>query len=59
MDLNRQELQEIREAALEGELTCENELWKRAYRDLQDVADRLDAMRARCEGPVQDEDHLI
>ena len=44
-----QELRDTANGMCEGNL---NPLWVRAYKDLADAADRLDAMQARCEVPL-------
>ena len=45
----REELQDIRERAVENAEAVKNNHWKRAYKQLADAADRLDAMEARTE----------
>ncbi len=49
MDFEREELRNIREKAVEQAISCPNNHWTRAYKQLADAADRLDAMMARCE----------
>lgn len=43
----RSNLQELRDAAAELAVEIPNEHWKRAYLNLSDAADKLDAMEAR------------
>jgi hypothetical protein len=45
--LTREMLQGIRDDALELGNNIPNENWQRAYKQLADAADRLDAMEAR------------
>lgn len=44
---SREVLQGIRDDAWDIAKEIPNEIWQRAYRQLADVADRLDAMEAR------------
>lgn len=46
----REQLQDIRDKAEDAANTVKNIHWQRAYRDLADAADKLDAMEARTEG---------
>ena len=45
----REELREIRNRAVKCAETVANNYWKRAYKQLADATDRLDAMEARTE----------
>lgn len=46
-DFTREELQGIERKALNMSYESLNEFWQRAYRNLADACDRLDAMMAR------------
>lgn len=48
-EFTREELQGIRNKAVENAEAVPNNHWQRAYRQLADAADRLDAMEARTE----------
>lgn len=48
-DFDRKELQELRQRAEEHAESIPNNHWKRAYEQLTDALDRLDAMEARTE----------
>ena len=48
-DFEREELQEMRDRAVDNAEIVANNHWKRAYKQLADAADRLDAMIARTE----------
>jgi len=52
--LNREELQDIRDAATWMALSVTNNHWRRAYKQLADAAGRLDAMEARTEKKNED-----
>ena len=45
----REELRDIRNEAVKCSEAVQNNHWQRAYRQLADAADRLDAMEARTE----------
>ena len=45
----RKELQDTRNKAIDNAESVPNNHWKRAYKQLADAADRLDAMEARTE----------
>ncbi len=49
VDFEREELQDIRKKAVKNAGSRANNLWTRAYKQLVDAADRLDAMMARSE----------
>ena len=46
---SREKLQELRKEAKNSATYVANDVWKRAYLQLMDAADRLDAMMARTE----------
>ena len=48
-DFEREELQAIRDKAVENAEHVANNHWRRAYKQLADAADKLDAMEARTE----------
>jgi hypothetical protein len=48
-DFEREELQDIRDKAVISAEGVPNNHWQRAYKQLADAADKLDAMMARCE----------
>lgn len=48
-EFEREELQGIRDKAVENAEHVADNHWKRAYKQLADAADRLDAMEARTE----------
>ena len=48
-EFTREELQNIREKAVDNAESVANNHWKRAYKQLADAVDRLDAMEARTE----------
>lgn len=54
-DFTREELQEIRAKAVNNAEAVANNHWKRAYKQLADATDRLDAMMARTEDKEPDE----
>ncbi len=54
-NFTRKELQELRERAVGHAKSVPNNHWQRAYRQLADAADRLDAMEARTEERVVEE----
>ncbi len=49
MEFTREELQGIRDKAVENADSVPNNFWQRAYKQLADAADKLDAMEARTE----------
>ncbi len=49
MEFTREELQNIRDKAVENASQVPNSSWQRAFKQLADAADRLDAMEARTE----------
>ena len=49
MTFSRVELQELREKAIASKKGVINPQWNRAYDQLADAADRIDAMKARLE----------
>ena len=49
MVFEREELQDLRARAVELAESVPNNHWQRAYRQLADALDRLDAMEARTE----------
>ncbi len=53
-EFEREELQDIRAKAEENAEAVANNHWKRAYKQLADAADRLDAMEARSEETGKD-----
>ena len=53
-DFEREELQDMRDRAVGRAETVTNNHWKRAYKQLADAADRLDAMEARTEERTDD-----
>lgn len=48
-EFTRDELQNIRKKAVDNAKAVPNNSWQRAYKQLADAADRLDAMEARTE----------
>lgn len=48
-EFTREELRSIRKKAVDNAEAVPNNHWQRAYRQLADAADRLDAMEARTE----------
>ena len=51
-EFTREELQDIRNKAVESAEAVANNHWQRAYKQLADAADRLDAMEARTEDRI-------
>lgn len=53
IEFTREELQNIRDKAVDNAKSVPNNHWQRAYKQFAGAADRLDAMEARVEERVE------